>query len=233
MSHPLDLSEQLVNFSGRVPLFPLPDVAFFPHVLLPLHIFEPRYRQMTADALDGERYIAMAQLRPGWEKRSDQHPPIYEYVCLGRIAAEEKLGDGRYYLILQGVARARVLAEERGDLPYRVARVELRPDRVAPAPTVDRENRRREIFEAFRDLFPRAELDKLLHEAVDAAVSLGLVCDIVASALRLRPEQTQEILAEEDVDLRSDLVLARLREMRRKAQDPPRPKKFPPDFSEN
>lgn len=233
MSQPLDLSAQLQGFSGRAPLFPLPDIAFFPHVLLPLHVFEPRYRQMTADALDGDRYIAMAQLKPGWEGSPGDAPPIYEYVCLGHISAEERLADGRYYLILQGLARARVLSEERGDLPYRVGRLELRPDRVPAAPTVDRANRRREIMEAFRDLHPRAELDKLLHEAVDATTSLGLLCDVVASALRLTPSRSQEILAEEDVDLRSDLVLARLRESRRKAQGPPRPKTFPPDFSEN
>lgn len=227
------LPEPLASFSGRAPIFPLPGVAFFPHVLLPLHIFEPRYRRMTADALAGERYIAIAQLKPGWEKRPEDDPPIYEHVCLGRITAEERLSDGRYYLILQGAARARVVMEEPVNLPYRVARLEILPDRLSASPIVDRDNRRREVMEAFRDLYPRAELDKLLHEAVDAPVSLGLVCDIVASALKLSPEQSQEILAEEDVDLRSDLVLARLRELRRKAQAPPRPKTFPPGFSEN
>lgn len=214
-------------------MFPLPDVAFFPHVLLPLHIFEPRYRQMTADALEGERYIAIACLKLGWEKRPAAGEPIYDYVCLGRIAAEEKLSDGRYYLILQGVARARVVSEEASDLPYRVARLELRPDRFPPVPAIDRENRRREIVEAFRDIYPRAELDHLLHEATDTPVSLGAVCDIVASALRLPAEQTQEILAAEDVEARSDLVLNRLRELRRKAQGPPTPKRFPPGFSQN
>jgi Lon protease-like protein len=227
-----DLSSELASFSGRAPLFPLPDVAFFPHVLLPLHIFEPRYRQMTADALEGERYIAIACLKPGWETRAAGEP-VYDYVCLGRIAAEEKLSDGRYYLILQGVARARVVSEEESGLPYRMARLELRPDRVLPVPMIDRENRRREIVEAFRDLYPRAELDHLLHEAADTSASLGTVCDLVASALRLTPDQTQEILAEEDVDARSDLVLSRLRELRRKAQGPPAPKRFPPGFSEN
>lgn len=233
MVPPPQPSEQLAGFSGRAPIFPLPSVAFFPHVLLPLHIFEPRYRRLTADALAGERFIAMAQLKPGWEKRADDTPPIYDHVCLGHITAEEQLADGRYYLVLQGMARARVVMEESVDLPYRVGRLEIRPDRLLPSSVVNRDNRRREIMEAFRDLYPRAELDKLLHESVDAPVSLGLVCDIVASAIKLSPEQTQEILAEEDVDLRSDLVLARLRELRRRAQGPPRAKTFPPGFSEN
>lgn len=234
MSHPFDLDRQLENFSGRAPLFPLPNVAFFPHVLLPLHIFEPRYRRMTADALEGDGYIAMAQLRPGFEGLADADaPPIHEHVCLGRITADERLPDGRYYLILQGLARARVLCEEVTDLPYRTARLEVRPDRVAPGSTIDRENRRREILESFRDLFPRLELDKLLHEAADVTVSLGLVCDVIASALKLPPIQTQEVLAEDDIDLRSDLILMRLREQRRKGQDARQPARFPPDFSEN
>ena len=234
MPQPSEPTSSLEGFSGRAPLFPLPNVAFFPHGLLPLHIFEPRYRRMTADALDGNRCIAMAQLKPGWEGRpDDDRPPVYEHVCLGRIIAEEKLPDGRFYLILQGVSRARVLGEEPTDLPYRVARLELRPERTPAHPLIDRENRRREILETFRDLFPRVDLDKLLHEVLDATVSLGLVCDVVASAMRLPPEQAHEILAEEDVDLRSDLVLARLRELRRMGPAAAKPPKFPPGFSAN
>lgn len=224
----------LAGFTGKAALFPLPNAAFFPHVLLPLHIFEPRYRQMTADALDHEPFIAMATLRPGWEALADSEPaPIYEHVCLGRIAAHERLPDGRFYIVLQGVSRAHVTVEEVNDLPYRVAELELRPDRKAEHPTIDRQNRRREIMAAFHDLHPRLQLDKLLLEAVEMTNSLGLVCDVIASSLQLPPEQTQEILAEEDIDLRSDLVLRRLRELRRKAQDPQRLPTFPPDFSAN
>ncbi len=231
MSQPSDPSRS--DFAGRAPLFPLPNLAFFPHGLLPLHVFEPRYRRMTADALEGHRYIAMAQLRPEDEGRSDDdRPAIFENVCLGRIIAEEKLPDGRFYLILQGVSRARIIAEEPNDLPYRVARLELRPDRETPDAPIDRDNRRREILETFRDLFPKVDLDKLLHEVLDATVSLGLVCDVVASAMRPSPEQADELLAENDVDLRSDLLLTRLRELRRKGPSM-KPPTFPPGFSAN
>jgi Lon protease-like protein len=224
----------LSSFSGRAPLFPLPNAAFFPHVLLPLHIFESRYRQMTADALDGEGLIAMATLRPGWEARSDDELlPIYDDVCLGQIIANEQLDDGRYYLLLQGLVRARVINEEPSDRLYRVAKLELRPDKESPVASVNRQNRRREIMAAFHDLQPHLELDKLLHEAIEITTSLGLVCDVVAASLKLPSEQAQEILAEEDIDARSDLVLARLRELRRKARDPRQTPRFPPDFSEN
>jgi Lon protease-like protein len=233
MSGQIDNPQELENFSGRAPLFPLPDVALFPHVLLPVHIFEPRYRQMTTDALAGDRLIALAQLRPGWETIPERdRPPVFETVCVSQIVAEEKLQDGRFYLILQGMIRGRVVAEEAVDLPYRIVRVELRPDVVPPVSTIRRESRRRELLEGLRDLHPKPEIDALLHEIADGSVPLGSLCDVIASVLRLSSDQAQGILAEEDVDLRSDLVLDRLRELRRKGPGQSQPT-FPPGFSEN
>jgi uncharacterized protein len=127
MSKPFDVRDQLATFAGTAPLFPLPDVVHFPHLLLPLHIFETRYREMTADALAGCRLIAMALLKPGCVT-TEGSPPIHDIVCLGRITAEQQTEDGRYYLVLQGLSRARVIREEDGDLAYRVAQLELLPD---------------------------------------------------------------------------------------------------------
>ena len=80
--------EQLRNFTGHVPLFPLPDAVLFPNALLPLMIFEPRYRQMVADALAGDGLIAMALLKPGWEDSYETNSaPIRSTVCIGRIAS--------------------------------------------------------------------------------------------------------------------------------------------------
>src|SRR5947208_11484422 len=92
----------LANFDGRVRLFPLPNLVLFPRVVQPLHVFEPRYRQLMADALDTDRLIAMALLRPGWEADYEKAPPLHPTVCLGRIQQEERLGDGRYNFLLQG-----------------------------------------------------------------------------------------------------------------------------------
>src|SRR5207244_1505389 len=114
---PIDLS--------AVPLFPLPGVVLFPRAVLPLHIFEQRYREMTADALVGDRLIAMAMLRPGWEKSYYSCPAIDPVVCIGRIVSHEMLADGKYNFLLQGIARAEVVSESKGDKRYRV--VELRP----------------------------------------------------------------------------------------------------------
>src|SRR5438094_2455530 len=99
----------LDQFDGTARLFPLPNLVLFPHVIQPLHIFEPRYRQMTADALDGDGLIALAILQPDWEKDYEGKPAIYPVACLGKIVADQRLEDGRYNLLLRGLRRARVL----------------------------------------------------------------------------------------------------------------------------
>ncbi|MGH9384308.1 MAG: LON peptidase substrate-binding domain-containing protein [Vicinamibacterales bacterium] len=95
-----------------IPIFPLPTVVLFPHVFLPLHIFEPRYRQMVADALSGDRLIGMALLRPGYESDYEGRPPIYNTGCTGLITHFERLDDGRFNLILRGLDKFSVLGEE-------------------------------------------------------------------------------------------------------------------------
>src|SRR6185436_12491024 len=124
----------LTGFTGTAPLFPLPNVVLFPHVALPLHIFEPRYRQMVADALEGDRLIAIALLKPGWEPDYDGRPPIHEMVCLGRITSHEELESGRYNIVVTGIHRAVVVEEVEGETPYRVGKLELYRDYYSGEP---------------------------------------------------------------------------------------------------
>ena len=116
---------------SAVPLFPLPSVVLFPRAVLPLHIFEDRYRAMTADALAGDRLIAISLLKPGWEKSYYGKPAIEPVVCVGRIVSHEQLGDGKYNFLLEGLVRAAVVKEIAIDVPYRIA--ELRPLELIPA----------------------------------------------------------------------------------------------------
>src|SRR5687768_15383367 len=104
------MDDSVLDLSA-VPLFPLPGVVLFPRAVLPLHIFEDRYRAMTADALMGDKTIAMALLKPGWEKSYYGRPAIEPVVCVGRILSHEKLADGKYNFLLQGVQRARIIRE--------------------------------------------------------------------------------------------------------------------------
>ena len=93
---------------AELPIFPLPSVVLFPHVCLPLHIFEPRYREMVGDALRGDRLIGMVLLKAGWESDYEGRPPVYEMGCAGLVSHSERLDDGRYNIVLHGLEKFRV-----------------------------------------------------------------------------------------------------------------------------
>ena len=189
------------GFSGIVPVFPLPNVILFPGMFLPLHIFEPRYRQMTADALAGERLIAMALLKPGWEEQYEGAPPIHPILGMGKIVEQEKLEDGRYNLVLLGLVRVRVI-QELGPGPYRRAKVELLEE--APQEPPGYERKRRTLLLLY------AELMKALAKGVPLPpddVPLGMLCDLVASLIGFDPASRQRLLEEQDAGARCDFIL--------------------------
>ena len=109
--------------SDLLPLFPLPNVVLFPNVFLPLHIFEPRYREMVADALESDRLIGMALLRPGWDRDYEGRPPIYPIGCSGVLTHADRLPDGRFNVVLRGIERFRIVEEDHS-LSYRRAVIE-------------------------------------------------------------------------------------------------------------
>ncbi len=127
---------------SQLPIFPLPNVVLFPHVFLPLYIFEPRYRELVADALDGERLIGMVLLRDGWQQHSDPNPPIFPVGCAGRITHVESLPDGGYNIVLRGVERFRVRSENHSR-SYRIATVDPFADAAVADPDRLRDGRRR------------------------------------------------------------------------------------------
>lgn len=110
-----------------LPLFPLPNVVLFPNVFLPLHIFEPRYRAMLADALAGDRIIGMSLLQPGFEADYHGRPPVYTIGCAGVITHAEQLPDGRSNVVLRGLEKFRIVAEDHSR-EYRVATVDALPE---------------------------------------------------------------------------------------------------------
>ena len=116
-----------------LPIFPLPDVVFFPETDLPLHVFEPRYRQLLSDALDGDRTIGIQLLDPARPADADGRPAVFSIGCAGNIVDYEPLDDGRSNIVLKGAFRYRIDAEVPADGKlYRVAEVEEMP--VMPLP---------------------------------------------------------------------------------------------------
>ena len=162
---------------SSVPLFPLPNVVLFPRAVLPLHIFEERYKEMTADALAGNRQVAMALLKPGWEKDYYHRPGIEPVVCVGTILSFEKLADGKYNFLLQGHSRARVV-RERGGRSYRVA--ELEPIRQTNDLDVDLEAERERLSRVFRSALGGTPLGRQFRQLLAGPVRTADVADLLA-----------------------------------------------------
>jgi Lon protease-like protein len=223
----------LGDYQGRARLFPLPNLVLFPYVIQPLHLFEPRYRQLMEDALRDDRLIAMALLQPGWEENYHKSPPIYPVVCLGRVHKEERLPDGRWNLLLHGLARARVESELMTDRPYRVARVRLLSEEDVASPQTAKDLRRQLGRRMSRWFAAQAaalvQMEKLLH----SDLTLGALCDVFGFALPIGIEMKQQLLEDADVELRARRLIAHLEENVPPEPAKPSPRPFPPDFSTN
>jgi Lon protease-like protein len=118
-----------------IPLFPLPNVVFFPRMPLPLHVFEPRYRTMVRDAVKGAHLIGMVLLRGAWERDYAGAPEIFGVGTVGELARTEELPDGRFNIVLRGL-REFVIHRELSRAAYREAVVSWReqPIDALPAP---------------------------------------------------------------------------------------------------
>ncbi|HEU4339358.1 MAG TPA: LON peptidase substrate-binding domain-containing protein [Planctomycetota bacterium] len=219
------------GYTGPVPIFPLPTLVLFPHTVVPLHIFEQRYRAMVADALQGDRLIAMALLKPGWEKDYEGAPPVHDVVGVGKILRDEKTEDGRYNILREGVARARI-EELLPPNPYRRAKVRVLSEALAKeTPGLDRV--RLGLLAIYASLLrePRAP--------VPPSLSLGTICDLLAALLDVEVAEKQAILEELEPSARA----ARTIEMIKKSPHAARPvvsglrdilkNAWPPDSSSN
>ncbi|MHC4179823.1 MAG: LON peptidase substrate-binding domain-containing protein, partial [Planctomycetota bacterium] len=195
-----DLSFSLEHFSGRVRLFPLPNLVLFPHVMQPLHVFEPRYRNLLEDALDDDRLIAMATLAPGWESDYEGRPPLYPVACLGRITTYHRLDDGTYNVLLLGLRRVRVVRELTPASSFREAEVELCEDYVPPARATVRAALRRKLRNALLETLPSLpEAQEQLDQLLGADVSLGVLTDVISYMLDLDLSDKEALLAQTDV----------------------------------
>jgi Lon protease-like protein len=182
---------------GAVPLFPLPNVVLFPRAILPLHIFEERYKTMTADALAGDRQIAIALLEPGWEKDYYQRPPIEPVVCVGRILSHELLADGKYNFLLQGLGRAIVVREARKQ-GYRIA--ELRPLKEVRMPEDELDVCRRRMLELLsQPPLSQSPGARQFREMLDSEMPTADIADLLAFTYLDDVPLKQSLLAEADV----------------------------------
>jgi len=192
--------------SRRIPLFPLPGVVLFPGTLLPLHIFEPRYRAMVADALAGDRTIGMAMLKGDREAVSES-PGIYSIGGAGEIVESDRLPDGRYNILLEGRFRYRVLAEERTKTLYRTARVE----EIASIPFPDPEEETRVCREAGA-LFDRLRESLELPPLPEGDLPSERLSSEMALRLRYAPAELQALLEIDSLAARFQSLIGRMAE---------------------
>jgi uncharacterized protein len=211
MSAGEDFSFSLAEFSGTTRLFPLPNLVLFPHVMQPLHVFEPRYRELLEETLAGDRLITMATLKPGWEADYEGRPPLEPMACLGRVAVHQRLETGGFNILLSGLRRVRLLRELAPIKRFREADVEVYEDQypldeASAAPELHR-RLRDALFAILPDL-PQA------HEHIEHLLStdlpLGTLTDVIGYMLDIATEEKEALLAEVNVYRRAELLLSHL-----------------------
>jgi uncharacterized protein len=235
MSQFEDLSFTVEQFSGKVRLFPLPNLVLFPHVMQPLHIFEARYRDMLEDAIAGDRLVAMALLAPGWERDYEGRPPLYPVACLGRITTYFRLADGTYNVLLLGLRRIKLLYEMESNRRFREARVEIREDLYPSQEIEDYDLLHDRLRRAFLNILPfLPEAQEQLDQLTDTDVSLGMLTDIISYMLDIDLGKKQSLLTEIDVYRRTELLLKYLAAATEEFEGDSKDfNPFPPLFSAN
>lgn len=198
-----------VNFGRPMPLFPLHTVTLLPQQIAPFHIFEPRYRQMIGSALDSSGQIAMAVFAGReWKEQYHGRPPLKPAVCLGQIVEHEKLDDGRYNILLQGVCRARIVKElpPADDRLYRMAMLE--PFGLETQETEDLANMRRRLSESLAEgplaqmRIAKPMLDFLRNSEIPTSALLEVISFTFLTDHNLR----YKLLSEESLQRRADLI---------------------------
>lgn len=224
---------ELADFKGMARLFPLPSLVFFPCMMQALHIFEPRYRQMTADALADDRLIALVLLKPGWEKDYDAKPAVYPVACLGKILSERRLEDGRYDFQLRGLTRVRLIQEITTEKLYRTAQVELLADHSIPSVEVQEKFRKELVRLVPPWCSAQGPAVDVFVKLLKSNLPLGTICDVAAYALSVALEFKQELLETLDVHRRAQKLLHYLATYAPPKAGARADRHFPPSFSDN
>jgi ATP-dependent Lon protease len=237
-----DLTFDDARFTGNVRLLPLPDLVMYPHVMQPLHIHEPRYREMLSEALDHDGLIAMSILSPGWEADYEDQPTIHPTACLGKIITHQRQENGQYNVLMLGLRRVRIDREISSVQSFRQAEVSVLEDLYGQEGTEERESLQTALTQMFQEQLPGSCLPPgNIREALATEIPLGVLTDLVSFAMPLPFEVKCALLEQQDVDRRAWMLLDSLEALARESkkstvsqleQSGPRGC-FPPPFSLN
>jgi len=187
----------------QAPLFPIAGAILFPRAQLPLHIFEPRYREMVRDAVDGDGHIAVVQPQLV-EVEDDKRQPLFPVGCVGEIVGLEELDDGRFNIILNGSNRFRLLGEVKLDTPYRVGDLDVaafddrEPPPLAMVERAEVEREARRLGDALGLAVDWSAVSRLDDEMLVNAIAQVAPFDISAK---------QALLEAETLEIRADLLV--------------------------
>jgi uncharacterized protein len=210
------------QFSGALPIFTQPHFVLFPGTSQIIAVTTEPLRQMVADVLREQGLFAVAL-----------SSAVDDFVCVARIVTPTFITPAANCIHIEGVCRARVLSRHPADDSYQQGMLEARPDSYVMTPVIDRRRRYEELLAAFRELFPHILRNDLFQLWADDQLALGELCDQIADQLPLAPPGKQSLLAEPNVDLRSDLLLAQLRELLRGQREATIEQSAIPQFSVN
>jgi hypothetical protein len=176
-----------------LPIFPLSNCVLLPGGLMPLHVFEPRYRDLTRDCLAGTQLMAVARLKPGYESAYYGRPPVYERCGVGRIICSEELPDGRFALLLRGVARIEIARELPAERPYRLVEAKVLPDTSCnDAEAHDHHQRLIALCDRLAEVIDQG--GPQLRDLVRSFESPGACADAIAAALIMDADERQGLL---------------------------------------
>ncbi|MCU0234195.1 MAG: LON peptidase substrate-binding domain-containing protein, partial [Thermoanaerobaculales bacterium] len=177
-----------------IPIFPLPRVVLLPGEVLPLHVFEPRYRELVRDAVASHNVMGIVEVRPGCERELPGSPPVREVGCVGYIAAHEELPDGRFLLWLIGLERFRILEELEAVTAYRQVRVRYEPSPDAAPRLAGVSQLREELRGVLPELLEIDDAARGQFAQHMAGVSDAQLVALACQVLELPSDRKQEVL---------------------------------------
>ncbi|MCL0045804.1 LON peptidase substrate-binding domain-containing protein [Nitrospinaceae bacterium] len=201
----MELDKKSFKKNIVIPLFPLPTTVFYPNTSLPLHIFEPRYCSMVADALNGKGEIGMILLKPGWESDYQGTPGIMTIGCLGKIKHHSELPEGKYNILLSGLYRFRILNEIKGKV-YRQAQVEFLKEINDKDLTSEPSPIKEKLIRVMRLYLTNLPEGTKIEQTLDMknCCKLGEFIDKLTHHFDLPVNKMQEFLEQQDVQKRAD-----------------------------
>ncbi len=196
----------------HIALFPLPNAVFFPSTMLPLHIFEQRYREMTQEAIEDNVPIAIMRLTEPRSLNARGLPDFHERGGAGFVLHHQRLPDGRYNILLEGVSRIRVIEEIDSDRSYRVGRAELVPEAYDhPEQIQALLSTLRGVVVGLQNQYSR--LSEALAKTMNTVHDPAALADTIASLIISDPDHRHALLADPVVDHRLDAIISRLTDL--------------------